>query len=83
MKTLHKTQHESTSCYTQITGQCSVVIIREDGHCEPVTFQHRIREGRPHLNWVGVAAWLIPAVIFVTAMLMAMTLVAMAALGRL
>lgn len=82
MRTLHKAHHDYPDCHIQITGQRSAVIIQEDGHCEPVTFRQRIAD-RPRIDWVRLAGWLIPAVIFATGMLMAMTLVAMAALGQL
>lgn len=82
MRTLHKAQYNHPSCYAQITGQRSAVIIQEDGHCEPVTFRQRIAD-RPRIDWVRLAGWLIPAVIFATGMLMVMALVAMAALGQL
>lgn len=81
MRTLHKAQYDHPSCYAQITGQRSAVIIQEDGYCEPVTFRQRITD-RPRIDWVRLAGWLIPAVIWLAAMLMAMTLVAMAALGQ-
>lgn len=81
METLHKTKHDYTDCHIQITGQSSAVIIREDGHCEPVTFRRRIA-GRPRIDWVRLAAWLIPAAIWLAAMLMSVTLVVMTVLGK-
>ncbi len=73
-------KEEYPGCYAQITGRRSAVIVREDGRCQPVVLRRRI-EDRPCLDWVRLANWLIPAVIWMTAMLMGMALVGMAAVG--
>lgn len=75
-------EKEYPGCRIQFTGPHSAVVISEGGRWKRVVFRKRIVD-KSLSSWITLSSWLIPAVIFATAMLMVMTLVAMAALGQL
>lgn len=75
-------EKEYPDCRIQFTGPHSAVVISEGGRWKRVVFRRRIVD-KPLSSWITLSSWLIPAVIWMAAMLMAMTLVAMAALGQL
>ena len=72
-------QRQCPDCRVDIIGRHGVVITSLDGHRKYVSVRHRIADKDPLT--VRLVYWLVPAVIWMFAMLMLFSIVMMAAYG--
>ena len=83
MRKVYKTQiqRQCPDCRVDIIGRHGVVITSLDGRRKYVSVRHRIADKDPLT--VRLVYWLVPAVIWMSAMLMLFSVVLMAAYGML
>ena len=81
MRKVHKTQiqRQYPDCRVDVISRHGVVITSSDGRRKYVSVRHRITDREPFTVWL--AYWLVPAVIWMFAMLMLFSVVLMAAYG--
>ena len=81
MRKVHKTQiqRQYPDCRVDVISRHGVVITSSDGRRKYVSVRHRITDREPFT--VRLVYWLVPAVIWMFAMLMLFSTVMMAAYG--
>ena len=81
MRKVHKVQiqRQCPGCRVDVVGRHGVVITGVDGRRKYISVRHRIVDREPFT--VRLVYWLVPAVIWMFAMLMLFSVVLMAAYG--